>query len=179
MPKTKLTRSNDPFSNVEEIPNSIRSSPSRKAKENVKYYRYGGEGKRYAEEVQDEADDENTFTDLSGFIVDDDASLSLDERSQESEEEHVQHQRRHEKDAGTADTRRSKQKFPRVRDQHLGFIDLDAEPTLLTSALEKLDLSAVPKFHVRAISSSAMPSPTKVPSTGVPDQRLSNHERTL
>lgn len=158
---------------------ATRTSPSRRAKENVNYCRFGTEGKRYPKSDQECEDDEDPFTDLSGFIVDDEAELSNDTDGQESAGDTLRKTRRNRQDAMVLRHRGERQKPLQVKSQRPRSVALDAETTSLTSAFQTLDLSTAPKFDFRPSASSVMPSPVKSVQTSSLDDGPAHYEREL
>ncbi|KAL9625108.1 MAG: hypothetical protein Q9160_000837 [Pyrenula sp. 1 TL-2023] len=158
-------------------PSRRRRSPSREVKQNVNYYRYGREGRKCIETFEEEADETDPFTDLSGFIVDDDVELSVESDNQMSEED-SQWQRQKNKDRGVS-LRRSSHKSPRVNARRQRSIPADQEITSLTSTLKNLDLTSIPKLNLTAVTNPVMSSPAKGKRTGSPDKKHLYREREV
>lgn len=150
-------------------PSRTRGSPSRKVKENVNYYRYGREGKKPAEASKEEADETDPFTDLSGFIVDDDVELSVESDNWASEEE-SQRQRQKNKGRGVR-LRRTSAKYPKVNVRRQRSISVEQEITSLTSTLKNLDLMSIPKLNLKPVTNPVMSSPTKAKRAGSPGRK--------
>ncbi|KAL9108403.1 MAG: hypothetical protein Q9227_006864 [Pyrenula ochraceoflavens] len=85
-PEKKVTQQSDGVPSLTKpIFSNIRSSPSRKAKQDVNYYRFGQEREPGVFATKSDDDEDDSFTDLSGFIVDDDAELSYEESDPDDE----------------------------------------------------------------------------------------------